>query len=60
MFPQILPSLHLDAKMRLTLISEPHFCYCVSLVLETAGFTGFLPLPRLALAWIYRLSYLLK
>ena len=44
----------------LTLISEPHFCYCVSFVPGTAGFTDFLPLPRLAPARIYRLSYLLK
>ena len=50
----------IDAKMRLTPISEPHFCYCVSFVLKTAGITGFLPLPRLAPARIYRLSYLLK
>ena len=29
-------------------MGEPHFCYCVSFVLKTAGITGFLPLPRLA------------
>ena len=47
-------------KMRLTLYCEPHFCCCVSFVLKTAGITGFSPLPRLAPARIYRLSYLLK
>ena len=30
-----------DAKMRLTLTCEPHFCYCVSFVLKIAGITGF-------------------